>query len=296
MAATDLPGDSDDRDPLTPAEQATAAAAAVTGGDEPATEVRGAVSSEAEDPGEPATEVIAETTTQVTETTKVVTEPTAADSAEAPEGEDDGPSGSGIWASPSAGAGGDDREVDEAADSVKERAEAARERAAATAESAKERAGAAAEVAREKAGAAAETAKERACQAADAAKETGGKVRVGMGKAAAQARVAASDARDRAAKATSDARDRAASADVEGFARSTTSLIDSARPFFLAGCAAVFAFLGFFEGDNGTAEIFAVGAVLCVAGAAFSAELNALLHALAVRNTTPREERPDRQD
>lgn len=152
----------------------------------------------------------------------------------------------------------------------------AKERAGAAADAAKERAGAATGAAKERAGAAADAAKIKASAAADAAKEKSG--RFGAG-----ARKAASSAREKAGAAASEARDRASNADVEKFARDTTSLIDSARPFFLAGCAAIFAILGFLEGHGGTASLFVFGAILCVGGAAFSGELNALLHRRATR-------------
>ena len=88
---------------------------------------------------------------------------------------------------------------------------------------------------------------------------------------------AASEARGMASSAASEARERASNTDVKEFAHSTTSLIATARPFFLAGCAAVFAVLGFLEGDSGTAELFVFGSLLFVIGAAFSGEINAYL-------------------
>ena len=172
--------------------------------------------------------------------------------------------------------------VSAAADSVKARAGAAAGASKAKASAAKDKAATAAKDKADAAKAKTDAAKEKA---AGAAKETGGRVRSGMGRAREKAGAAASDAKVFAVKATSDARERAAGADVEGFARSTTSLIDSARPFFLAGCAAIFAILGFLEGNEWTASIFAIGAILCVGGAAFSAEFNALLHARATRYT-----------
>ncbi len=125
-----------------------------------------------------------------------------------------------------------------------------------------------------------------AAKGSGAARESGSR----FGRAREKAGAAASDAKELAAKATADARERAAGADVEGFARSTTSLIDTARPFFLAGCAAIFAILAFLEGHEWTASIFAVGSILCVGGAAFSAEFNALLHARALRQQPPRQD------
>lgn len=193
--------------------------------------------------------------------------PADPDDVEAHAGETDGDAPSkDVWATPSAAA----------AD--------AKERAGAAAEAAKERAGATADAAKERVGAAADAAKIKASAAADAAKEKSG--RFGAG-----ARKAATSAREKAGAAASEARDRASNADVEKFARNTTSLIDSARPFFLAGCAAIFAILGFLEGHGGTASLFVFGAILCVGGAAFSDELNALLHRRATR---PRHEHHDR--
>lgn len=141
------------------------------------------------------------------------------------------------------------------------------------------------------AGAAAKQAGAAAQEAGAAAKEAvkghGTKARGRLGKAAKEAREAtasaASEVRGLAAKGASEARERASNTDMKEFAASTTSLIDTARPFFLAGCAALFALLGFLEGDSGTSQIFAVGAIICVIGAAFSGEINAMLHARAER-------------
>lgn len=88
---------------------------------------------------------------------------------------------------------------------------------------------------------------------------------------------AAADARGRASSAASDARDKASTTDVGRFAHHTTSLIDTARPFFLAGFAAVFSGLGFLEGDSGTSQLFVFGALVFVLGAAFSNEITEYL-------------------
>ncbi len=87
----------------------------------------------------------------------------------------------------------------------------------------------------------------------------------------------ASDARDRAAAFAASARERAAGADVKELAASTTSLIDTARPFFLAAFAVIFTVLGFIEGDSGTSQWFVVGAILFVLAAGFSDELGHLV-------------------
>ena len=110
----------------------------------------------------------------------------------------------------------------------------------------------------------------KASEGAARAKQTSSKARRRLS-------AAASEAKDRASSAASDARERASNTDVKEFAHSTTSLIDTARPFFLAGCAALFAVLGFLEGDAGTAQVFAIGALIFVIGAAFSGEINAFL-------------------
>ncbi len=98
---------------------------------------------------------------------------------------------------------------------------------------------------------------------------------------AAEAREKAGETREKAgAKAAAfaaSARERAANTDVKELAASTTSLIDTARPFFLAAFAVVFTTLGFVEGDSGTSQWFVVGAILFVLAAGFSDELGHLL-------------------
>lgn len=86
----------------------------------------------------------------------------------------------------------------------------------------------------------------------------------------------AGEAKDKAASLLSSARERTANTDVKEIAASTTSLIDSARPFFLAAFAVVFTILGFVEGDSGTSQLFVIGAILFVLAAGFSDELSTL--------------------
>lgn len=86
----------------------------------------------------------------------------------------------------------------------------------------------------------------------------------------------AGEARQRVGAFAAGARDRAAGADVKELAASTTSLIDTARPFFLAFFAGLFTLLGFLEGDSGTSQLFVVGAILFVLAAGFSDELGRL--------------------
>jgi hypothetical protein len=154
---------------------------------------------------------------------------------------------------------------------IADAAAAARERASEGAAAARDRAAESAAAARERLADGAGEAKERLAEGAAHAKVRGAKMRKRFVEAA-------SDARDMASSAASEARDRAANADVNEFAHSTTRLIDTARPFFLAGFGAVFAILGFLEGDSGTAQFFVAGAILFVAGAAFSGEINAFIH------------------
>lgn len=99
----------------------------------------------------------------------------------------------------------------------------------------------------------------------------------GAGQAAEHAKTGSRKARMKLAGAASDARDRAASADVHEIAKTTSGLIDNTRPFFLAGCAFLFAMLGFFDGDSDVGQVFVVGSILFVLGAAFSTELTSLL-------------------
>lgn len=121
----------------------------------------------------------------------------------------------------------------------------------------------------------------------DRAKAAGDSAAAAAGDAAEQAKAqgrrarkklssAATGAKDKASAAASDARDRAAGADVHDLAKSTSGLIDNARPFFLAGSALLFAALGFFDGDDGTGQVFVLGSILFVLGAAFSTELTGL--------------------
>lgn len=160
---------------------------------------------------------------------------------------------------------------------IADAAAAARDRLSEGTADAREKAAEGAAHAREKGAEAASLVKEKGAEAAAAAKEKSTKARKRFS-------AAASEAKERASSAASDARERASNADVKEFAHSTTSLIDTARPFFLAGFAAAFAILGFLEGDSGTAQVFVVGSLLFVVGAAFSGEINAFL---ASRNAHP---------
>lgn len=108
-----------------------------------------------------------------------------------------------------------------------------------------------------------------AADAAEQAKQSSRKARKRIASAA-------SDAKDRASTAASASRDKAAATDVHEIAAKTSGLIDNTRPFFLAGCALIFALLGFFEGDSGVGQFFVFGAILFVLGAAFSTELTQL--------------------
>lgn len=65
--------------------------------------------------------------------------------------------------------------------------------------------------------------------------------------------------------------------DVNEIARHTTRLIENTRPFFLAAFAIVFTFLASVENHAAIGVVFAVGALLCVLGAAFSPALDHLL-------------------
>jgi hypothetical protein len=111
---------------------------------------------------------------------------------------------------------------------------------------------------------------EQASKAASQAKATGARAGGRFKSAAAGAGKRASDAADAA-------RERAAGADVGQFATNTTSLIDTARPFFLAGFAVAFAILGFLASDSATGQLFVFGAILFVVGAAFSGEIDAFV-------------------
>lgn len=65
--------------------------------------------------------------------------------------------------------------------------------------------------------------------------------------------------------------------DVNEIARHTTRLIENTRPFFLAAFAIVFTFLAAVENHAAIGVVFAIGALLCVLGAAFSPALDHLL-------------------
>lgn len=103
------------------------------------------------------------------------------------------------------------------------------------------------------------TAKRRARSAADRTAE-GAKV--------------AADKVSQAASATAQA---LRETDVNEIARHTTRLIENTRPFFLAAFAIVFTFLAAVENHAAIGVVFAIGALLCVLGAAFSPALDNLL-------------------
>lgn len=103
------------------------------------------------------------------------------------------------------------------------------------------------------------TAKRRARSAADRTAE-GAKV--------------AADKVSQAASATAQA---LRETDVNEIARHTTRLIENTRPFFLAAFAIIFTFLAAVENHAAIGVVFAVGALLCVLGAAFSPALDHLL-------------------
>lgn len=117
-------------------------------------------------------------------------------------------------------------------------------------------------------------AKERAGEQLAGAKATAGeKAADAKDKAGSKA----GDARQRVGALAAGARERASGADVKELAASTTSLIDTARPFFLAFFGGLFTLLAFIEGDSGTSQLFVVGAILFVLAAGFSDELGHLM-------------------
>ena len=134
---------------------------------------------------------------------------------------------------------------------------------------------------RERAGAAGAAAGEfasaQAAKAGEKASEAREKLGAKAGETREKAGAKAGEARERAAAFAASARERAASTDVKELAANTTSLIDTARPFFLAAFAVVFTILGFAEGDSGTSQWFVVGAILFVLAAGFSDELGHLM-------------------
>jgi len=93
---------------------------------------------------------------------------------------------------------------------------------------------------------------------------------------ASGAKSRATAAKDLATEKAAGAKDRAAGTDMKELAAHTTSLIDTARPFFLAAFAVVFTVLGFVEGDSGTAQWFVAGAIIFILAAGFSDELGKL--------------------
>lgn len=117
-------------------------------------------------------------------------------------------------------------------------------------------------------------AKERASEHFAGAKAGAGEKATG---AKEKAGSKAGEARQRVGAFAAGARDRAAGTDVKELAASTTSLIDTARPFFLAFFGGLFTLLAFLKGDSGTSQLFVVGAILFVLAAGFSDELGHLL-------------------
>lgn len=77
-------------------------------------------------------------------------------------------------------------------------------------------------------------------------------------------------AADRVSQAASATAQALRETDVSEIARNTTKLIENTRPFFLAAFAIVFTFLASVENHAAVGVVFAVAAVLCVLGAAFS--------------------------
>jgi hypothetical protein len=98
--------------------------------------------------------------------------------------------------------------------------------------------------------------------------ESAGKrrVRSAADRTAGGAKVAA----DRVSQAASATAQALRETDVSEIARNTTNLIENTRPFFLAAFAIVFTFLASVENHAAVGVVFAVAAVLCVLGAAFS--------------------------
>ncbi|WP_210492783.1 hypothetical protein [Patulibacter sp. SYSU D01012] len=84
-------------------------------------------------------------------------------------------------------------------------------------------------------------------------------------------------AADRVSQAASATARALRETDVREIAHSTTDIIQTTRPFFLAAFAAVFAFLGAVENHASIGVVFAAGAILCVLAAAFSSDLGGLV-------------------
>lgn len=84
-------------------------------------------------------------------------------------------------------------------------------------------------------------------------------------------------AADRVSQAASATAQALRETDVNEIARHTTRLIENTRPFFLAAFAIVFTFLAAVENHAAIGVVFAIGALLCVLGAAFSPALDQLL-------------------
>lgn len=151
-------------------------------------------------------------------------------------------------------------------------AEAAAEAADLAAVDAAEAAAEAADVAAD--AAEARSAADRAADARDRASDAKDRATGKASDAKQRAGARAGEARERASSFAASARERASNTDVKELAASTTSLIDTARPFFLAFFAVLFTVLAFVGGDSGTSQLFVVGAILCVLAAGFSDELS----------------------
>lgn len=82
---------------------------------------------------------------------------------------------------------------------------------------------------------------------------------------------------DRVSQAASATAQALRDTDVREIAEHTTNLIENARPFFLAAFAIVFSFLASVENHAAIGVVFAIGAILCVLGAAYAAELTKVI-------------------
>ncbi|MGX6448412.1 hypothetical protein ACVU7I_10155, partial [Patulibacter sp. S7RM1-6] len=84
-------------------------------------------------------------------------------------------------------------------------------------------------------------------------------------------------AADRVSQAASATARALRETDVRDIAHSTTDIIQTTRPFFLAAFAAVFTFLAAVENHASIGVVFAIAALLCVLGAAYSSDLSAAM-------------------
>ncbi len=108
---------------------------------------------------------------------------------------------------------------------------------------------------------------------ADGAPPAGEPAAKRRGRAGEGAKVAA----DRVSQAASATAQALRETDVSEIARNTTKLIENTRPFFLAAFAIVFTFLAAVEDHAAVGVVFALAAVLCVLGAAFSPSVDQVL-------------------